>query len=197
MKEYFRRTVLKGGTNPTDSGGGGVQTFYISPSPGYPYEYDHPDGTGHQVSPFDSVWFCGLAYVGGGVGTAQKNQSVIDAYDRFHFIRHPSSRGGGCNTKPRIVSSLRELISAGGVSGERRKNPRQRRRMRLLRAALPGSDRDAKAVSDGAGGDTLDARSTSNKKRKLGISTRGGDNIEHRRRGRGYDTKKKIKHSSW
>lgn len=25
-----------------------------------PYEYDHPEGTGHATSPFDSIWYCGI-----------------------------------------------------------------------------------------------------------------------------------------
>ncbi|KAL3811275.1 hypothetical protein ACHAXA_009275 [Cyclostephanos tholiformis] len=159
MKEYFRRTVLEGSTGPKK----GLHTFYIAPSPDNPYEYDHPDGTGHQVPPFNSVWFCGLACKV--VGTAQ-NKSVIDAFIRFHSTRDPSRRGG----KPRIVSSLQELINVGGVSGERRKNPRQRRRMRMQQAASLGSHRDAAAVGKSVevnAGNTLGTRLT-NKKKKIG-----------------------------
>jgi hypothetical protein len=170
MKEYFRKTVLEGSGSKKE-----IQTFYIAPSSTSPYEYDHPDGTGYQVSPFASVWFCGLAYT----ERTANSKSVIDTFVKFHTLRDPSR-----NSTPRIVTSLQELISVGGVSGERRKNPRQRRKMR--QEAMLGSNRDAKAVGGVKviTGDTSGVQST-NKKRKPG----GGD-IEHRRKDGSTNNKK-------
>jgi hypothetical protein len=31
--------------------------------PSSPYEYDHPEGTGHEISPFAFLWFCGIGKV--------------------------------------------------------------------------------------------------------------------------------------
>jgi hypothetical protein len=132
MKEYFRKIVLG---NSNDNGPSKVHIFYITPSSKHPYEYDHPDGTGHLVSPFASVWFCGLSSTEGKFATKE----VVDAFVKFHSLR-ASSTG-----TPRIVTTLRELVQIGGVSGARRKNPRQRKKMRnqaIERAnsgAIPGS----------------------------------------------------------
>ena len=175
MKEYFRKTVLEGSGSKKE-----IQTFYIAPSSTSPYEYDHPDGTGYLVSPFASVWICGLAYT----ERTANSKSVIDTFVKFHTLRDPSRK-----STPRIVTSLQELISVGGVSGERRKNPRQRRKMR--QQAMLGSNHDATTV----GGvkvdtdDTFGVQST-NKKRKPG----SGD-IEQRRKD-GSSTIKKSKFTS-
>ncbi len=170
IKEYFRKTVLESSGSKKE-----VQTFYISPS--CPYEYDHPDGTGYQVSPFASVWFCGLAYT---EGTAN-SKSVIDTFVKFHTLCDPFRK-----STPRIVTSLQELISIGGVSGERRKNPRQRRKMR--QQAMLGSNRDAFAVGcvKVNTGETFSLQSTKKKRKPA-----SGD-IEYRRKD-GSSTIKKSK----
>ena len=162
MKEYFRKTVLEGSGSKKE-----IQTFYIAPSSTSPYEYDHPDGTGYQVSPFASVWFCGLAYT----ERTASSKSVIDTFVKFHTLRDPSRK-----STPRIVTSLHELISVGGVSGEKRKNPRQRRKMR--QQAMLGSSRDATAVGDVKvnTGDTVGVQSTYKKGKP------GSGDIEHRRK---------------
>ena len=116
-KEYFRTIVLGSGKR--------VQTFYIIPSSKYPYEYDHPEGTGHETSPFSSVWFCGLSY--GDQMNITDTKAVTDAFVKYHSSNNYASPTG----VPRIATSLLELIRIGGVSGEKRKNPRQRKKMRL------------------------------------------------------------------
>jgi len=138
MKEYFRKIVLD------DDGGSGsegkIRIFYVAPSSNRSYEYEHPEGTGHEASPFASVWFCGLSRGGG----KSDVKSATDAFARFH-----SSRASSPADAPRIAASLRELISMGGVSGERRKNPRQRRKMR--RQAMQRADGAIAAGGAGAG----------------------------------------------
>ncbi len=116
-KEYYRKIVL-GDRGNTESKK--VQTFYITPSSNHPYEYDHPDGTGHAVSPFASVWFCGLSCEG-----EMDTKDAVDKFVKFHSLRAPSPTG-----TPKIVTTLQELIQIGCVSGARRKNPRQRKKMR-------------------------------------------------------------------
>ncbi|KAL7547632.1 hypothetical protein ACHAWF_010929 [Thalassiosira exigua] len=128
-KEYFRYDSKE------------VRTLFVTPSASNPYEYDHPEGTGHQTSPFASVWFCGLSY---GEGRFDA-KSTIDAFVKFH-----SSRGISPTGAPRIATSLQGLIQMGGVSGERRKNPRQRRKMR--QQAMQRANNAAAGGGGGAAG---------------------------------------------
>jgi hypothetical protein len=113
-KEYFRKIVLEEK----------IQVVFITPSSKHPYEYDHPEGTGHETSPFASVWFCGLS-CGDTDGTWKKN--VRSTFDKFHTTK--TNNNSSFDT-PRIAMSLQELIGIGGLSGEKRKNPRQRKKMR-------------------------------------------------------------------
>ena len=117
MKEYFRKIVLFGEGKKKR-----IQTFYITPSKQHQYEYDHPEGTGHKVSPFASVWFIGLSYADNEV-IKSTNQVVIDAFTKFHT-------SGSKSSTSQIVSSLQNLIRIGAVSAEKRKNPRQRKKMK-------------------------------------------------------------------
>jgi len=128
MKEYFRKIVLDDQMENTERRK--IHTFYITPSSKHPYEYDHPDGTGHQVSPFASVWFCGLSCADGKMDT----KAVVDAFEKYHSLRAPSPTG-----TPRIVTTLQELIQIGGVSGAKRKNPRQRKKMRNMAMERAGT----------------------------------------------------------
>ena len=52
-KEYWRDKIgsVVGEEEPGD-------IVYVVPAE--PYEYDHPEGTGHETSPFASIWFCGI-----------------------------------------------------------------------------------------------------------------------------------------
>ncbi|KAL9190980.1 hypothetical protein ACHAXT_000686 [Thalassiosira profunda] len=144
-KDYFRKIVLEGG-----EGTKRIRTFYVTPAVDRPYEYDHPEGTGHAVSPFASVWFCGLSYGGG----KENSRAVTDAFAKFHATRALAATG-----TPRIATSLQELIQMGGVSGQKRKNPRQRRKMR--KEAMKRANEGATASSAGASG----GQSKGNKKR--------------------------------
>ncbi len=106
-KEYFRKITQT------------IQVVFIAPSASHPYEYIHPEGTGHDKSPFESVWFCG-------VSGNEDMKALKDAFIKFHS-KHTTSA-----PIPRWAESLQGLIKVGGVSGEKRKNPRQRKKMRLL-----------------------------------------------------------------
>mmetsp|Transcript_20535 Transcript_20535/g.37045 ORF Transcript_20535/g.37045 Transcript_20535/m.37045 type:complete len:423 (+) Transcript_20535:145-1413(+) len=161
MKEYFRKIVLDGGSKKMD-------TFYIAPSSNHPYEYEHPEGTGHNTSPFASVWFCGLTYTDGKSNVT----SVTDAFLKFHSS-HSSPTGA-----PRIATGLQELIRIGGVSGEKRKNPRQRKKMRQ-----EAMERANNAAGGGVGGGTTgssDGGKATNDKRKSG--SHGGQNSSKKKR---------------
>jgi len=108
-KEYFRKTVLE-----TKK----VQDVYIIPSPGESYEYHHPEGTGKPLSPFESVWFVGVS----------RRTSLKPL--RGSFVGFHSKQSTDAGSRARIATSLDELIRIGGASGAKRKNPRQRRKMK-------------------------------------------------------------------
>jgi hypothetical protein len=114
-KEYFRKVVLEEN----------VQNVFVAPSSSQPYEYDHPEGTGKETPPFQSVWFCGL------IDGSDNNATMSTIKDGF-MKYHSKYCKGDKSIMPRIASSLQELIRIGGVSGEKRKNPRQRKKMRQL-----------------------------------------------------------------
>ena len=115
-KEYFRKITQT------------IKVVFIAPSSNHPYEYNHPEGTGHEKSPFESVWFCG-------VNGNEDMKALKDAFVKFHS-KHTSSSSSSSSSSasstPRWAESLQGLIQVGGVSGEKRKNPRQRKKMRLL-----------------------------------------------------------------
>ena len=74
---------------------------YLLPSE--PYEYDHPEGTGDAVSPFSSIWYCGIG-----------KQKVVEAKR--------------CNAM--LVTSLQELRMRKAIPTQKRPNPKQRRKKR-------------------------------------------------------------------
>ena len=104
-----------------------MEIMYVFPS--ISYEYDHPEGTGKDQSPFQSIWFCGLP----SHCVQRAKQAFRDAYghDSVGFGRGVStSRGPDCtNTStPRLVSNLSELKELGAVPTAKRRNPKQRRK---------------------------------------------------------------------
>ena len=125
-KEYFRKLTQT------------IQVVFIAPSTSHPYEYNHPDGTGHEKSPFESVWFCG-------VSGNEDVKALKDNFIKFHS-KHTST------PIPRWAESLQGLIKVGGVSGQKRKNPRQRKKMRQL--AMQKSGPGGAAASSGPSVDT-------------------------------------------
>jgi hypothetical protein len=104
-----------------------VENVFVAPSSSQPYEYDHPERTGKETPPFQSVWFCGLSDGSSDTGVTTM-AAIKDGFVKYHS-KHCK---GDKRIMPRIASSLQELIRIGGVSGEKRKNPRQRKKMRQL-----------------------------------------------------------------
>jgi len=82
----------------------GGPPFFIVPATHY--EYDHPEGTGHETSPFFSVWFVHL----------MEDTARIAASYR-------ASKAAGV----KIFTSVEELGRAGIVNTRKRLNPRQRK----------------------------------------------------------------------
>jgi hypothetical protein len=89
---------------------------YLVPSS--PYEYDHPEGTGHDIPPFNSLWFVGIG-----------KENIIRLKEAW------KSRPGG----PKFITSLKELEDLSVISTERRPNPRQRKKRRANKIDQNGS----------------------------------------------------------
>jgi len=81
--------------------------YYI---PSQPYEYDHPEGTGHTIPPFESLWFCGIGY---------------ETIERIKDI----------NVAGSFITTLTELETLKAIPTEKRPNPRQRRKKRKIATA--------------------------------------------------------------
>jgi len=71
------------------------------------YQYDHPEGTGKEESPFDSLWFCGVGK------------------DHIESIRKYWNKD---TKRPRMAASLEELEQLGAISTQNRPGARQRKR---------------------------------------------------------------------
>jgi hypothetical protein len=103
-KDYYRR-LLNANQQERD-------VVYVIPS--NPYEYDHPEGTGHASSPFDSIWYCGL-----GSGN-------IESHWKDYWYSRPSA--------PCLVTSLQQLKELKAIPTLKRPNPKQRRKRRKQQA---------------------------------------------------------------
>jgi hypothetical protein len=90
-------------------------TAFLVPS--IPYEYDHPEGTGHEISPFASLWFCG-------VGNVQELKEHWDAHE------WKLDRG-----RPTFATSIKELEELAAIPTEKRPNPRQRKKRKAAAMA--------------------------------------------------------------
>jgi hypothetical protein len=85
--------------------------------PSIPYEYDHPEGTGHEISPFSSLWFCG-------VGNVQELKE--------HWNAHQWKLDRG---RPTFATSINELEELSAIPTEKRPNPRQRKKRKAAAMA--------------------------------------------------------------
>ena len=134
-RNYYRRIL---GSNMED-------VAYLIPSG--PYEYDHPEGTGHEIPPFASLWFCGMG------------KDKIE-----HFKRSWESSESSKMRKRRttFATSLEELGKLGVIPTERRPNPRQRKKRRAQKDGQ-SCDRGKGKVHDEKAIRTSKANETSSK----------------------------------
>jgi hypothetical protein len=102
--------------------------------PRTPYEYDHPEGTGHEIPPFESMWFCCVGR--DRIPTLMERWNNDNDDDDVVLVRQQqqkirkttlSSKEHQCGT-PRLVPSLDGLVSLGVISMQNRPNPRQRKK---------------------------------------------------------------------
>lgn len=83
--------------------------YYV---PNISYEYDHPEGTGKEVPPFSSIWFCGIP---------------ISCANTFLMMKdnHNNNNNGGT-----LYTSFQSLSQSGSIPTEKRLNPKQRKKLR-------------------------------------------------------------------
>jgi hypothetical protein len=79
--------------------------------PSEPYRYDHPEGTGHDVPPFASMWFCGVG------------RDVIEHLRTNTLLGPTTTTSGGT-----FLPSFDDLVRTNVISIENRPNPRQRKK---------------------------------------------------------------------
>ena len=99
-KSYFRTLLNDAGCMD--------DVAYVVPAT--PYEYDHPEGTGHELPPFNSLWFVGIG--------KEKIRLMQDNWK-------PQTGGA------RFVTSLNDLEKWSVISMQKRPNPKQRKKRRL------------------------------------------------------------------
>ncbi|VEU39028.1 unnamed protein product [Pseudo-nitzschia multistriata] len=143
-RSYYRRIL---GDNVRD-------VAYLVPH--REYSYSHPEGTGHEESPFSSLWFCciGRERIREWTERHQNGSGVGDAHYRTSNADHRKGR-------PRFVASFDELVSLGVITLQNRPNPRQRKKMRKLAAQGPGED----GAGNGDGAEQRAKPQTKNKKK--------------------------------
>ena len=101
-KSYFRQLLQSHGL--TNS------MVYIVPQ--QDYAYNHPEGTGQDVSPFRSMWFCGLPQ------------------GKHPHVRKFWNTTRGTNQPPHLYLNFAELEVARVITAQHRPNPKQRKKMR-------------------------------------------------------------------
>ena len=94
---------------------------YLLPS--QPYEYNHPEGTGKEIPPFTSLWFCGIG--------KERVQTVKGYWESIQWKEG--------QPKPTLAVSLESLRMSGTIPTQKRPNPRQRKKQRqhALRSSNP------------------------------------------------------------
>lgn len=98
---------------------------YLIPS--HPYEYDHPEGTGHEISPFASLWFCGIG-----------RENIVQ------FQKTRQKAGDTITEFASFVASLEELESRRAIPTGKRPNPRQRKKRKAAAISLEQNDKQAR-----------------------------------------------------
>ena len=110
-KQYFRQLLATHGLEQEDAA-----MVYIVPRDDYAYL--HPEGTGKQVPPFPSMWFCGLP---------RGRHGDVAAYWKTRATASAASAN--------LYLNLAQLEAAQVISTQHRPNPRQRKKQRQRLAA--------------------------------------------------------------
>lgn len=133
--------------------------FYLVPTT--LYHYEHPEGTGKPTCPFESLWYCGIAF--------ESLEQKIELQRRYEGLRRKAP------DMPELILDLEQLQRRLDVFAKR-PNPQQRKRRR--RKQQRASDQRSLQTEAAAGGDDDKKRGQSNKKSKY----RDGDGKRTKRR---------------
>jgi hypothetical protein len=104
-KQYYRERL----TMPLDSID---DVVYLIPTT--TYKYDHPEHTGKEYCPFESLWFLGIG------------KDRVDSFQKFWQSISTSTDSTGLT----LATSIKQLEIAGCIRTSNRPNPKQRNRIR-------------------------------------------------------------------
>lgn len=118
-RQYFRSALLPQKSDHSEDGSEYHHIVYLVPS--HTYQFAHPDGTGHDKSPFKSLWFCGLP----------------KKFFSMEAVRSLDDRSKPFTCK--LCLTWSRLAQLEGLL-RKRQNPKQRKRKRSSNQALPSND---------------------------------------------------------
>jgi hypothetical protein len=148
------------------------------------YHYSHPEGTGHEQSPFSSLWFCCI-------GKHRIQTMTREGSSCYRTVNDNTNDTKSWNDKrPRFVASFDELVSLGVISLQNRPNPRQRKKMRKL--AVQSADHGGKAAATGAHGNHPDRVPTKGSNKRSNGSKQPNEKVKKKKQ----HTKSKYRNST-
>mmetsp|Transcript_7401 Transcript_7401/g.11218 ORF Transcript_7401/g.11218 Transcript_7401/m.11218 type:complete len:371 (-) Transcript_7401:620-1732(-) len=160
-----------------------IQVVYLIPPE--PYEYDHPEGTGHEIPPFASLWFCGFSYRRS--NSSKSNTSTTNGRVVVTKLKAFWNRLHEKNERHvRLATSIQELVQLNAVPTMKRPNPKQRKKKRRL------EQQQQQASSTTSETNAFSKQSTKNKKNKK-ASAKLPDTLSKKSRYRGTDGKRTRK----
>lgn len=120
-KQYYRDCLLGPQSQTSSSSEASSQqasedVVYLVPSA--PYHYEHPQNTGKEKSPFDSLWFCGIG------------KERVAAFKHFWESLPQTTANHHHQRLPALATSLAELQAMNVISFQNRPNPRNRGKKR-------------------------------------------------------------------
>ncbi|GAX82562.1 hypothetical protein CEUSTIGMA_g9988.t1 [Chlamydomonas eustigma] len=120
-KQYFQQATAAASDAVSTSST--VSPIFVVP--GEKYLYEHPEGTGHEASPFFSIWIMHL-----GSSTNQVAHWWQKKLDKD--LSHPA-RGGQEQGQLKISRSVDHLRESQAVPSWKRPNPKQRKKLKMLK----------------------------------------------------------------
>lgn len=133
-RSYFRALLEKRCQEDSKNASTAQQTHYmLYLVPSQTYQYEHPEGTGHTSSPFESLWFCGIPT------SMISDQTLKGACSRVSQNQHA-----------KLWTSWSDVVHHQGLT-RKRPNSHQRKaqRKRLLAAQAEGMDGNINSGTSG------------------------------------------------
>jgi hypothetical protein len=131
-KQYYR-DCLTASSSSSDSRSNALEdVVYLVPSTSYHYE--HPDQTGKDQSPFDSLWFCGIG------------KERVVAFQQYWESLPLETTATTAQKRPSLITCLADLVARKVISVHNRPNPRQRRKKRHFGTTDHSDESQAKCI---------------------------------------------------